>query len=145
MTAPSPTPRGLPAPGTELPGFARVSDEIEQFLYNAVLFNAHRIHFDTPYATDVEGYPGLVVAGPLLGDWLHQCVEQWLAGDECLESLSYANRGAAYVGETLHVGGRVAEVDEGEGRVTLELWVRNDAGESLVTGSATVRRSGGSR
>ncbi|MFK0089611.1 hypothetical protein ACIQUS_20225 [Pseudomonas sp. NPDC090755] len=34
--------------------------------YSAVTFNAHRIHYDWPYATDVEGYPGLVVHGPLI-------------------------------------------------------------------------------
>ena len=35
------------------------------FRYSAVTFNAHRIHYDHPYATKVEGYPGLVVHGPL--------------------------------------------------------------------------------
>lgn len=34
--------------------------------YSAVTFNAHRIHYDWPYATQVEGYPGLVVHGPLI-------------------------------------------------------------------------------
>ena len=34
-----------------------------------------------PYAKNVEGYPGLVIAGPMLGDWLHQCVEEWLGED----------------------------------------------------------------
>lgn len=33
--------------------------------YSALTFNAHRIHYDLPYATDEEGYPGLVVHGPL--------------------------------------------------------------------------------
>ncbi|GIS02166.1 MAG: hypothetical protein CM15mP103_07170 [Gammaproteobacteria bacterium] len=50
----------------------------QQMLYNASLWNGHRIHFDMPYATEVEGYPGLVVAGPLMGDWLHQVVDEWL-------------------------------------------------------------------
>jgi len=35
------------------------------FRYSAVTFNSHRIHYDYPYATQVEGYPGLVVHGPL--------------------------------------------------------------------------------
>lgn len=35
------------------------------FRYSALTFNAHRIHYDLPYATDVEGYAGLVVHGPL--------------------------------------------------------------------------------
>ncbi|MGE8065239.1 FAS1-like dehydratase domain-containing protein [Pseudomonas sp. NPDC089569] len=36
------------------------------FRYSAVTCNAHRIHYDLPYATQVEGYPGLVVQGPLI-------------------------------------------------------------------------------
>ncbi|MGW2237761.1 hypothetical protein [Streptomyces sp. NPDC001759] len=36
------------------------------FGFSALTANAHRIHYDVPYATDVEGYPGLVVHGPLL-------------------------------------------------------------------------------
>ena len=37
---------------------------VELFRYSAVTFNAHRIHYDLPYATLEEGYPGLVVQGP---------------------------------------------------------------------------------
>lgn len=36
------------------------------FRYSAVTFNGHRIHYDHPYVTEVEGYPGLVVHGPLI-------------------------------------------------------------------------------
>lgn len=36
------------------------------FRYSAVTFNGHRIHYDWPYATAIEGYPGLVVHGPLM-------------------------------------------------------------------------------
>jgi 3-methylfumaryl-CoA hydratase len=128
--------------GTAVPGFTRVSDEVQQFLYNAVLYNAHRIHFDHPYATQVEGYPGLVVAGPLLGDWLHQCVEEWLGDEGQIARINYSNRGAAYVGDTLHVGGEVTAVDADAGTASLSVWVRNDAGDTLVPGEVSVRFHG---
>jgi 3-methylfumaryl-CoA hydratase len=35
------------------------------FRYSAITFNGHRIHYDLPYATGAEGYPGLVVHGPI--------------------------------------------------------------------------------
>ena len=35
------------------------------FRFSALTFNAHRIHYDRAYASEVEGYPGLVVHGPL--------------------------------------------------------------------------------
>jgi 3-methylfumaryl-CoA hydratase len=125
--------------GDRLPVEARSCDEVQLFLYNAVLFNAHRIHFDLPYATEVEQYPGLVVAGPLIGDWLHQCVENWLGEHGRLFRIDYSNRGAAYVGDALEVGGEVTAVDEAAGEATVSLWVRNAAGDVIAPGTATVR------
>jgi len=45
-------------------------DPVLLFRYSAVTFNSHRIHYDHPYATRVEGYPGLVVHGPLIATLL---------------------------------------------------------------------------
>jgi 3-methylfumaryl-CoA hydratase len=45
-------------------------DPLLLFRYSAVTFNGHRIHYDHPYATKVEGYPGLVVHGPLIATLL---------------------------------------------------------------------------
>jgi len=42
-------------------------DPVLLFRYSALTFNGHRIHYDQPYVTGVEGYPGLIVHGPLLG------------------------------------------------------------------------------
>ena len=42
-------------------------DPVLLFRFSALTFNGHRIHYDQPYVTGVEGYPGLVVHGPLLG------------------------------------------------------------------------------
>ncbi len=123
--------------GDELPKRAFRPDNVQLFLYNAVLFNAHRIHFDYPYATEVEGYPGLVVAGPLLGDWLNQCVEEWLGDAGRLAGIEYSNRVAAYIGETLYSGGRVLEVDASSRQVTLEVFIKNEAGEVVAPGKAT--------
>ena len=41
-------------------------DDVLLFRYSALTFNGHRIHYDRRYVTEVEGYPGLVVHGPLL-------------------------------------------------------------------------------
>jgi len=42
-------------------------DPVLLFRYSALTFNGHRIHYDHPYVTGVEGYPSLIVHGPLLG------------------------------------------------------------------------------
>lgn len=43
-----------------------VTDPTLLMRFSAATANAHRIHYDWPYATGVEGYPGLVVHGPLM-------------------------------------------------------------------------------
>jgi 3-methylfumaryl-CoA hydratase len=65
----------LASPPTPAPGGETWSREIQPdplllFRYSAVTFNGHRIHYDHPYATKVEGYPGLVVHGPLIATLL---------------------------------------------------------------------------
>lgn len=62
-----------PVPVTVAPGAWRrelVPDEVMLFRYSALTFNSHRIHYDRPYATSVEAYPGLVVHGPLIATLL---------------------------------------------------------------------------
>lgn len=114
-------------------------DNVQLFLYNSALWNAHRIHFDHPYATEVEGYPGLVIAGPLLGDWLTQSVIEWLGDDGKLASIEYSNRQASYIGETLRSGGKVLSSEQDTGTVELEMYIKNEAGEVITPGVAVVR------
>jgi 3-methylfumaryl-CoA hydratase len=51
-------------------------DEVLLFRYSALTFNGHRIHYDRRYATEVEGYPGLVVHGPLIATMLLELLRQ---------------------------------------------------------------------
>ncbi|MDJ0980969.1 MAG: acyl-CoA dehydrogenase [Kiloniellales bacterium] len=64
---PGETPRlGTPAPD-DPPWRREVQpDPVLLFRYSALTFNGHRIHYDQPYVTGVESYPGLIVHGPLL-------------------------------------------------------------------------------
>jgi 3-methylfumaryl-CoA hydratase len=64
-----------------------VPDNVLLFRYSALTFNSHRIHYDRRYATEVEGYPGLVIHGPLLATllvdlWRRQQSETALSGFE---------------------------------------------------------------
>jgi 3-methylfumaryl-CoA hydratase len=47
-----------------------VPDDVLLFRYSALTFNSHRIHYDRRYVTEVEGYPGLIVHGPLIATLL---------------------------------------------------------------------------
>lgn len=130
-------------PGDELPTREFEPDSIQLFLYNAVLWNAHRIHYDYPYATGEEGYPGLVVQGPLMGDWLSQIVLEWAGDEGSLASITYTNRKYACAGEVLHSEGRVVSVNAGTGEVEVEVSILNEAGDVLTPGDAIVRFKAG--
>lgn len=69
------------APTSMAPGGAHwireiVPEPVLLFRYSALTFNAHRIHYDRPYATQIEHYPGLVVQGPLIATLLLDLVHR---------------------------------------------------------------------
>ncbi len=125
--------------GDALPARSHTPTNVSLFLYNAAVWNPHRIHYDERYTTDVEKHPGIVIDGPLQGDWLAQCVVNWLGADGELLRFGYSNRRATYLGETLTSGGRVTAVDASARVVTVELFVKNAQGAVMSPGSATVR------
>lgn len=73
LPSPAPPPAAAPVASFERTAdFERTitPDPVLLFRYSALTFNAHRIHYDQPYAMHVEGYPGLVVHGPLIATLL---------------------------------------------------------------------------
>ncbi|MFF4500974.1 hypothetical protein [Streptomyces sp. NPDC001401] len=79
-------------------------DETLLFRFSALTANAHRIHYDTPYCRDVEGYPGLVVHGPLLALLMLELVRR-NAPEREVRSLSYRLHRPAFLGEHLLADG----------------------------------------
>jgi 3-methylfumaryl-CoA hydratase len=65
-----PAPAGTPAPADAQWTRRIVPDDVLLFRYSALTFNGHRIHYDRKYVTEVEGYPGLIVHGPLIATLL---------------------------------------------------------------------------
>ena len=121
-----------------LPTRQHTPSNVSLFLYNAAIWNAHRIHYDESYATGIEKHPAIVVDGPLQGDWLAQCVDNWLGDSGSIQCFSYSNRKATYLGETLTSGGRVSAIDLMTKVVRVELWIKNAEGEITSPGTATV-------
>ena len=69
-------PSPQPAPKDAVWSREIVPDAVLLFRFSALTFNSHRIHYDRAYATGVEGYPGLVVHGPLLATLLMDLVRR---------------------------------------------------------------------
>lgn len=95
------------------------------FRFSALTFNTHRIHYDAPYARDVERYRGIVVHGPLMASLLLQMAAREL-GENTLTRLAFRAISPAIAGEPLHLvmrrgeGGIEMGAFAGDGRQTLK-------------------------
>lgn len=72
------------------------------FRYSALTFNTHRIHYDAPYAIDIERYRGLVVHGPLTASLLLQLAASQL-GENTLKTFEFRGVSPAIADEPLHL------------------------------------------
>lgn len=97
------------------PIMSRTQDVPETLLfrYSALTFNAHRIHYDLPYAKDVEHYPGLVVHGPLQATLLMQAAVEQRGSTP--EQFDFRGVHPAFAGTPLHIMAR----DEEDGELSL--------------------------
>ncbi|QDH33196.1 MaoC family dehydratase N-terminal domain-containing protein [Porphyrobacter sp. YT40] len=78
------------------------------FRYSALTFNTHRIHYDAPYAKEVERYRGLVVHGPLTASLLLQLAARELGANR-LRQFAFRGLSPAIAGEPLHLAMRKCE------------------------------------
>ncbi|MCP8708488.1 hypothetical protein ACWIG2_20955 [Streptomyces cellulosae] len=108
-------------PASENPWHLRLKpDPTLLFRLSALTANAHRIHYDAPYCRDTEGYPGLVVHGPLLALLMLDVVRRNAPGRQ-VRSLSFRLRRPVFAGEHL-----VAEGTESGGTVRLRAATHRD-------------------
>ena len=128
--ATSPVPRLAPA-GAAWQREVR-PDPVLLFRYSALTFNGHRIHYDRPYATDVEGYPGLVVHGPLLATLLADLVRRNLP-DAVLTRFEFRAVRPVFDGASFQLCGAPAP----DGR-SVRLWVRDAEGALCMDADATL-------
>ncbi len=109
-----------------------VADPVLLFRYSALTFNAHRIHYDLAYATLAEGYPGLVVHGPLLATLLLGLLQRELPNAE-LSNFEFRAKRPLFATRPFHVHGASA------GGQTTRLWANDFDGELAMEASATLR------
>jgi len=107
-------------------------DPVLLFRYSALTFNGHRIHYDQDYARQVEGYPDLVVHGPLTATLLQRfAVDR--GGGRALARFEFRGVSPLFVSRAFRLEGR--EADDG----SLELWARGPDGELAVSAVAAFR------
>jgi 3-methylfumaryl-CoA hydratase len=135
-TAGNALPRPAPGHTAGAAAWERVihPDDVLLFRYSALTFNGHRIHYDRRYATEVEGYAGLVVHGPLLATLLADLVRRNLPASRASR---FEFRAVSPVFDTADFA--VCGRPEIDGAV-IRLWVRDAAGGLAM--DATLRVAG---
>ncbi|MDT4893983.1 MAG: hypothetical protein QOE97_3018 [Pseudonocardiales bacterium] len=110
------------------------------FFFSAATYNGHRIHYDRGWAVDVEGYPDVLVHGPLQAAFLARAVTDWAGPAGRLVTFRTQNRASAFPGDQLRFGGSVerTRIDDGRGLVELVVRGEKDDGTLLMPGTAVV-------
>ena len=110
-----------------------VVDEVLLFRYSALTFNGHRIHYDRPYATEVEGYPGLVVHGPLIATLLMDLLRRQMP-DADVARFSFKAVRPTFDLHPFQVNGEL-----GADGKTVKLWAQDHEGWLTMDATATLR------
>jgi len=110
-----------------------VPDDVLLFRYSALTFNGHRIHYDRKYVTEVEGYPGLIVHGPLIATLLMDLVRREMPGVEVASFRFKAVRPTFDLHPFQVNGAPQADAK------TLRLWAQDHEGWLTMDAVATVR------
>jgi 3-methylfumaryl-CoA hydratase len=92
---------------------AVVPDPVLLFRYSALTLNGHRIHYDRRYCIDEEGYPGLVVHGPLQATLLLDLLRQ-MRPEASVRTFGFRSEAGAFDTETLTLAGRFADENKAE-------------------------------
>lgn len=110
-------------------------DPVMLFRFSAATFNGHRIHYDRNYASAVEGYPGLVVHGPLIASLLLGFAETQVAPGARITGFDFRAKRPTFdiTPFALH-----ADAPDEEG--SFALWSTNNVGEVAVDARARVER-----
>jgi len=114
---------GLP---DTIPTFTLVPDTTHIFMFSAVTWNRHRIHFDKDAARE-EGHQDVVVQRALLGNYLALMLQQWLDAHGTIRQLSWKVISSAVPGKTLRCCGTVVDRTGSTLRCDLKILTENDA------------------
>jgi 3-methylfumaryl-CoA hydratase len=99
-----------------------VPDPVLLFRYSALTFNGHRIHYDRSYVTGVEGYPGLIVHGPLIATLLVDLVRRQQPG-RALRSFAFKAVRPVFDLQPFRVSGQPSADAQ-----SVELWAQDHEG-----------------
>jgi 3-methylfumaryl-CoA hydratase len=114
-------------------------DAVQLFRFSALTFNGHRIHYDRDYAVGREGYPGLVVHGPLVATLLVDLVRRHVPHRR-IEKFAFRAHAPLFEGREISLN---ADAPTQGGAI--RLWAANQAGDLAVSAEASLECSEGTQ
>ena len=110
------------------------ADAVMLYRYSAATFNGHRIHYDVDYCRSVEGYPGLVVHGPLIATLLLGFIENQVAPGRFIKSFEFRAMRPTFDLSGFHLhASKAPEAD------VWQLWSTNNTGHIGIEASVTLQ------
>ncbi len=120
-----PPPRG-PEPAEAAWSEPFTADTVTLFRFSALTYNGHRIHYDQPYATGEEGYPGVVVHGPLLALLLLDAATRRAGSGPPPDRFEYRAVSPLFAGEAFRLEG-----GPGNAPGAVDVWVAGPRGTAM--------------
>ncbi|HEU4654390.1 MAG TPA: hypothetical protein VFS47_10405 [Steroidobacteraceae bacterium] len=123
----------------ELPAMDVVPDAMQIFMFSAVTWNRHHVHYSKDAAVS-EGLPDVVVQRALIGNFLARALTNWLAERGEIRELTWKVVSSATPGRRLRCQGRALslELEDGRQRIGCELRIVNDDDQLVASGTACV-------
>ena len=134
--APPPTPAPAALSNEAVWNRAIKADDVLLFRYSALTFNGHRIHYDRKYVTEVEGYPGLIVHGPLIATLLMDLLRRQMPQANVAKFEFKAVRPTFDI-HPFSVHGQPVVGSEADGK-SIRLWGRDHEGWLTMDATATL-------
>jgi 3-methylfumaryl-CoA hydratase len=127
-----PAPKPRPAPKESAWERTVRPDDVLLFRYSALTFNAHRIHYDSRFAMETEGYPGLVIHGPLIATVLVELLRRNLS---TVRITRFAFRSVSPLFDVAPFVLRGKPETDGK---TVSLWAASSGNALAMTATATI-------
>jgi hydroxyacyl-ACP dehydratase HTD2-like protein with hotdog domain len=126
----------LPAP---IPEFVVRPDRTQIFMFSAVTWNRHRIHYDKDAAID-EGLPDIVAQRGLIGNFFARLLTEWMGNNGEIRELRWKVKQSVLSDLALRCAGEVVTVETVEGvkYATCALRMQDESGREVATGEARV-------
>jgi len=128
--------------GDEIPALTKKPTYMQLFMFSAITWNRHLIHYNTEFARG-DGLRDVATHRALLGNFLAQMLSDWVGEDGKVSKVEWSVRGGAAPGDVIMCRGKVVQKveDEKGRRIGCDIWIENEDGTLIASGKGEVALS----